>query len=371
MDSLKELINSKKTELRKKLGKYYDRYSYSTGSLMTFLFQIYLDNRKWVSQSELQDYERQEYIKRQKEKDLKKVKKENIKAPHYSISESISRESIDDQRKDVNFSVEDVQKSNPKHLEDRSENVFLGISIQNKETIRRLRLLGEPITLFGEGDIERYNRLRRLEFQGRTNEEMNIGQQNIFLHGFDPNISLYSVSEDHRKVEIYEEFEHIDGESNQKFILRWIDTQLKEWEKLLKSRKKVESETEKGRQDSAQYYQTKRDIQPLINSLETSDGKVDQEVLDKLFEIVTLCNQRDYNKAQDKYIELAIGNAPWPMGVTMVGIHERAGRTKIFSSHIAHVLNDETTRKYIQMFKRLVTHCESKRPSRELQKKSI
>ncbi|EUR72472.1 hypothetical protein PFBG_02563 [Plasmodium falciparum 7G8] len=29
---------------------------------------------------------------------------------------------------------------------------------------------------------------------------------------------------------------------------------------------------------------------------------------------------------------LAIGNAAWPMGVTMVGIHERAGRSKIYAS---------------------------------------
>ena len=37
----------------------------------------------------------------------------------------------------------------------------------------------------------------------------------------------------------------------------------------------------------------------------------------------------------EKYLELAIGNAPWPMGVTMVGIHERTGREKIFSSQVA------------------------------------
>lgn len=260
---------------------------------------------------------------------------------------------------------------NLENLKNTPEDVASNGSIQKKEAISRLRQLGEPITLFGEGDEERYSRLKRLEFQGRANEEMNIGQQNIFLHGFDSNISLYSINEDQPRVEIYDELEHVEGESNQKFILRWIEAQLTEWEKLLKCRKKAESETEKGRQDSAQYYQTKRDIQPLVNSLKTLDGKVDQEVLDKLFEIVSLCNQRDYNKAQDKYIELAIGNAPWPMGVTMVGIHERAGRTKIFSSHIAHVLNDETTRKYIQMFKRLVTHCESKRPSREQHKQSV
>ena len=33
----------------------------------------------------------------------------------------------------------------------------------------------------------------------------------------------------------------------------------------------------------------------------------------------------------------------------MVGIHARTGREKIFSQHIAHVLNDEIQRKYIQV----------------------
>ena len=46
---------------------------------------------------------------------------------------------------------------------------------------------------------------------------------------------------------------------------------------------------------------------------------------------------------------MSIGNAPWPIGVTMVGIHARTGREKIFAQSIAHVLNDETQRKYIQV----------------------
>lgn len=54
-------------------------------------------------------------------------------------------------------------------------------------------------------------------------------------------------------------------------------------------------------------------------------------------------------QANDAYLEMAIGNAPWPIGVTMVGIHARTGREKISSRHIAHVLNDETQRKYIQV----------------------
>lgn len=81
---------------------------------------------------------------------------------------------------------------------------------------------------------------------------------------------------------------------------------------------------------------------------------------------------------------MAIGNAPWPIGVTMVGIHARTGREKISARNVAHVLNDETQRKYIQVrpslsllvmtklkdgalknvlsvfqaVKRLITHCQ-------------
>lgn len=78
---------------------------------------------------------------------------------------------------------------------------------------------------------------------------------------------------------------------------------------------------------------------------------------------------------------MAIGNAPWPIGVTAVGIHSRPGREKVFSQMIARkcpfwislllvtrkritdVLNDETQRKYIQGFKRLITKMQNLFPT--------
>ena len=59
--------------------------------------------------------------------------------------------------------------------------------------------------------------------------------------------------------------------------------------------------------------------------------------------------QRDYIECSRAYMEMAIGNAPWPIGVTNAGIHARPARESIFSKQIAHVLNDETQRKYIQV----------------------
>ena len=55
-------------------------------------------------------------------------------------------------------------------------------------------------------------------------------------------------------------------------------------------------------------------------------------------------------QASDIYLKMAIGNAPWPIGVDQVGIHMRPSRETISMRYVAHVLNDETQRKFIQGF---------------------
>lgn len=72
--------------------------------------------------------------------------------------------------------------------------------------------------------------------------------------------------------------------------------------------------------------------------------------------------------ANDAYLRLSIGNAPWPIGVTMVGIHERSARERIHSNQVAHVLNDETQRKWIQSIKRLMTWCQKHYPPSDITK---
>ena len=100
-----------------------------------------------------------------------------------------------------------------------------------------------------------------------------------------------------------------------------------------------------GREQIAIYRQCHRFLRPLFTIIR--ERELSEEILNYLYEIAHYCLRSDYVKAHDKYLELSIGNSPWPMGVTMVGIHERSGRSKIFSSQIAHILNDETQRKYL------------------------
>lgn len=70
----------------------------------------------------------------------------------------------------------------------------------------------------------------------------------------------------------------------------------------------------------------------------------------------------DDRAANDQYLLAAIGNSAWPIGLTMVGIHERSGREKIQTDKVAHVMNNELQRKYLTSVKRLITFAQSKRP---------
>ena len=88
-------------------------------------------------------------------------------------------------------------------------------------------------------------------------------------------------------------------------------------------------------------------MKPIIKLIKKDGKGLADEILSSLYIIVNYCMLKEYIKANDVYMKLCIGNAPWPLGVTMVGIHERSGRTKIYSSEVAHILNDETKRKYL------------------------
>ncbi len=49
--------------------------------------------------------------------------------------------------------------------------------------------------------------------------------------------------------------------------------------------------------------------------------------------------------------------------LTVAGIHERSGRDKLEEKHSAHILNDETQRKFIISIKRLMTFAQTKYPN--------
>ena len=89
------------------------------------------------------------------------------------------------------------------------------------------------------------------------------------------------------------------------------------------------------------------------------DEKVADDILDPVYVLVRYLFHKEYVRANEIYMALCIGNSPWPMGVTQVGIHERSARTKIQTNQVDHILNDQTQRRYLQSVKRLMAICQT------------
>lgn len=163
---------------------------------------------------------------------------------------------------------------------------------------------------------------------------------------------------------------------------------LEDWEAQLAARPLDVKMSTAGKTASAIQVQSADYLKPLFKSLRKRE--LPPDVLMRIAEIVHFMQKREYRNANDSYLQLSIGNAPWPIGVTMVGIHERSGREKIFASNVAHgefpcavdvglddgcaqltpcthtVLNDETSRKYIQSLKRLMTFAQTQYPPSDI-----
>ncbi|GAA5870553.1 hypothetical protein JCM1840_004799 [Sporobolomyces johnsonii] len=282
-------------------------------------------------------------------------------------------------------------------------------NISNDEAIRRLRAKGQPIRLFAESDKDRRLRLRALELI----EERTEGQRNDFMRAMEGQELGLELEEVARRVNggkgegakeqdkgkgkgkegaVVPAKEGEDGDDGPKEpkpkdeevlvdlelvktnphkiypqIYHALKRVLKEWEQSLADRPESVKRSTQGKVAAATQATSAEYLKPLFKSLRKRDLAPD--VLLAVAEITFYMQTREYLRANDSYLRLSIGNAPWPIGVTMVGIHERSGREKIFSNNVAHVLNDETSRKYIQSLKRLLTFAQAVRPPADVSQK--
>ncbi|CAG0918878.1 unnamed protein product [Notodromas monacha] len=261
--------------------------------------------------------------------------------------------------------------------------------LPRKEVVRRLRERSEPALLFGESHEVAFRRLRELEI---LMPEENKGFRNDFQAAMERVDQTYleelvknQGASDGTKncphdvhivpagsegddiltldeiIEKSKEMAKGNNDYDSGIVLSYLKFLLRRWGDDLNSRSMAEKMSVKGKMASATYSQTQSYLKSLFRQLRKR--KLPEDLLDSVVEIVLCLLERDYLKANDAYLQMAIGNAPWPIGVTMVGIHARTGREKIFSKNVAHVLNDETQRKYIQGLKRLMTKCQQFYPT--------
>ncbi|XP_046671778.1 pre-mRNA-splicing factor 18 [Homalodisca vitripennis] len=325
-------------------------------------------------------------LKAELEKKKRKLLESNLIQPnkkYFRNSELKAKEEEEYQKK---YGSEKAEKKSEEHLHDNGKTVKdsegKNVTLSRKEVIRRLRERGEPILLFGETELESFTRLRRCEI---LEPEINKGLRNDFQEAMekvdqdfvdelilashsDPGSSSQEDLKLTNSQVTYDQIQSMatslgkgDRLHDMEVTMQFLQYLMKMWSNELNSKAGSEKISQKGKLAMAKYTQTQAYLKPLLRKLKSKT--LPEDISDSLTEIVKHILDRNYIKANEAYLQMAIGNAPWPIGVTMVGIHARTGREKIFSKNVAHVLNDETQRKYIQALKRLMTKCQEFYPT--------
>ncbi|TFK40070.1 Prp18 domain-containing protein [Crucibulum laeve] len=248
-------------------------------------------------------------------------------------------------------------------------------NISNEETVRRLRSKGQPIRLFGESDKDRRLRLRALELIEEKGHERQGGQNDFKKALEDVESVERELKNKNNKGKKKDDSDaatavmdlnlvKTDPDKLYPLIYYALKRTLKEWEEAMDERPEHIKRTHQGKLAAATQVQSAEYLKPLFKTLRSRS--LPPDMLARMAEIVHYMQKRQYQKANDSYLRLSIGNAPWPIGVTMVGIHERSAREKISADQVAHVLNDEVSRKYIQSLKRLLTFSQTKYPPEDI-----
>ena len=218
--------------------------------------------------------------------------------------------------------------------------------VPDEELRVKLREMGEPVVMFGESHNQRLRRWKKLGI--------------VMTTGPIPT-SLVLVEEKEMKVETVP-----DDEEGRKYLFRQLASYftmiLQEWEDALS---KEQRETFAAKAAYNAMVSSKENMTPLFRKFEKGD--VDDDVLKPMVEIVKAAQERRYVDANDGYLRLSIGKAAWPIGVTMVGIHERSAREKLHESDKGHVMGDEVTRKFLQSIKRCLSFAQVRWPPEDIQ----
>ncbi|MCJ1319569.1 mRNA splicing protein prp18 [Xylographa vitiligo] len=223
--------------------------------------------------------------------------------------------------------------------------------IEDEELLAKLRALGEPAVLFAETHAQRLKRYYVL-----------VTPKPVMTTGPIPT-TLALVPEAEMKVPLKPP---PMGTPERAFLFRQLASYftmvLTEWAVALEKRPAAVKESFQGKQAYGAMEQSRENMRPLFRRFEK--GELEEGILEPVVEIVRSCQERRYVDANDGYLRLSIGKAAWPIGVTMVGIHERSAREKLHESDkgAAHIMSDEVTRKFLQSIKRCLSFAQTRWP---------
>lgn len=296
--------------------------------------------------------------------------------------------------------INNADNTHPGDSIDDNDNISISLKrLTPAEITNTLRRFGLPVRLFGELDDK--VRLQRLSIAMQGREAAMLGEserdeflldsanrtRNVFLEKDNHNdddtkhhggggkavssstsssaaaAAAVSVSTTPLKTQ--------DDDINDapKRIYRYFKSLLRQWEDDLAQRTESVRKSAAGKNETKTLKQCKDYIRPLFQMCKRRE--VEEGLQAHLIKIVNFCEMGEFVKAHDSYMDVAIGRAAWPIGVTMVGIHARSGRAKIESSNVAHVMNSELNRKFLTSVKRLMSYAQRKRPDVDPSKKVV
>ncbi|KXL45666.1 hypothetical protein M433DRAFT_63637 [Acidomyces richmondensis BFW] len=224
--------------------------------------------------------------------------------------------------------------------------------IEDEVLKAKLRDMGEPRTVFGETHIQRLRRYRKLTATPVTMSSGPIPTSLALLPERDIAVPAQVPTDAEGRTLLRRQ------------LASYFDLVLTEWDLALSRRPADVQASFAGRQARQHYTLARTNLIPLFRQLETDT--LSPALLTAVHEIVLHAQKRRYVAANDAYLRLSIGKAAWPIGVTMVGIHERSAREKLHEAEkgkdggVAHILADEGTRKMLQGIKRCLSFAQTR-----------
>ncbi|GJN78115.1 potassium channel regulatory factor [Purpureocillium lilacinum] len=322
------------------------------------------DGKKFLKRSDVEAERKAAYIAEQKaieaEREAKaaaKRKREEDAAAESAAREEKRRRLAEESRRRREEQEAEEERARRKRLglpelvKATSEDVEEGVGgapgdIPDEELLDKLREIGHPARLFAETHAARLRRYRKLT--------------TVVTNGPIPT-TLQLVEAKDMKV---------DGSVPQdKEGRKWLFRQLASYFTMVlteyqRAMEEEKQETTASKTAYSAMVQTRENMKPLFRKFEAGD--LDDSLIEPIVEIVKALQERRYVDANNGYLRLSIGKAAWPIGVTMVGIHERSAREKLHDGAKGHVMGDEVTRKFLQSIKRCLTFSQVRWPPEDL-----
>lgn len=313
-------------------------------------------DKKFLKRSEVEAQRQADYLAEQQRiederraKENQKRKREEEELQHKAEREEKRRKLAEESRIKREREEKEAERAKRKklglpELEEKVVEEVLEDDVPDQELQQKLREIDEPAVLFGESHKQRLRRWKK--------------KSTIMTKGPIPT-SLRLVPEEEMKVDTVPPKDDVEA---RKYLYRQLASYftmvLSEWQNALAREEKRDTFASKAAINAM--IQAKENMTPLFRKFEKGD--LEESILEPVVEIVKAAQERRYVDANDGYLRLSIGKAAWPIGVTMVGIHERSAREKIGEENKGHVMGDEVTRKFLQSIKRCLSFAQVRWP---------